>query len=550
MKDGIIKNIRNQKETKNNEDHQVIIKRKDKSVGIKLKKKKKDILIDSQDLNELFEQENPLPLTTSLTNNKPQKNNLKTIKKEIYTEKYTLNLLNETDEQSIIRFNQQARNSTFFLTDEDNITISSKEDKEKFNVQKEMNALDKQIDQFFQRLHKKYPQLQIYEEQQQQQEQLMPFQFSEVFDESFIDKCKYEDTDDEFYYPLTIPLPPTTPKIGSCTINIDDLNDNEQLYQFFQQVTTQKQDEYHFKTKTPKITYSMTKIKRKLHLCPSKKKRLKKSIRKQERLKELFEFKKENIRKEREFYSKKKLNFVKSLINHKKYKEAFHVLENYLYLDPKNAKLLYKMGVICDELSYFLIGFQYYKRAARLGCPKSMFELAGYYEDGIATPVNIEKAIMYYHRSAIKANPSAMVQLGLMYDTYSNYLEQDLRKSYLLYEAAAMMGHCVGISNLGCYIRDGIGNTSDSIRAIYLFKQAACKHYASGMFNLGAMIERGEGVEASEELALSCYLLAKKMKTTSHRRVHSFNESSNVDFDIYIENVQRKIINCSSLNFI
>jgi TPR repeat protein len=51
--------------------------------------------------------------------------------------------------------------------------------------------------------------------------------------------------------------------------------------------------------------------------------------------------------------------------------------------------------------------FQYYKKAAELGHPNAQYNLGVFFERGIATDPDVEKAIFWYERAASTGLPQA-----------------------------------------------------------------------------------------------------------------------------------------------
>jgi len=97
-----------------------------------------------------------------------------------------------------------------------------------------------------------------------------------------------------------------------------------------------------------------------------------------------------------------------------------------------------------------------------------MNRVASYYEEGEFVPQDLEKAAIWYKKSADRSNPHALRKMGDFY-------------------------------------RDGIGVRKDPDSALICYHLAASQKWAPALFELGRCYEEGIGCEIDPEKALQCY---------------------------------------------
>ena len=143
--------------------------------------------------------------------------------------------------------------------------------------------------------------------------------------------------------------------------------------------------------------------------------------------------------------------------------------------------------------------------------------------------VDMTKAITWYERAAEAGNPSAMVNLAVLYanERESTPIRQDVPRAIAYYEQAGANGYPGAWFDLGLIYSKGRGSiVKDIDRAIYYYKLAVESGDIQAICNLGSMYEHGvEGhIERDEEKAMSIY--EKSLQLPSYRSI-----ARNIDED-------------------
>jgi TPR repeat protein len=101
----------------------------------------------------------------------------------------------------------------------------------------------------------------------------------------------------------------------------------------------------------------------------------------------------------------------------------------------------------------------------------------------------LPEAIGAYRKAADKGSTSAMVELGLHFQTGSGVAKDDVQ-ARKLFERAAAAGNPRGISNLAAL---GGGNPSDPVKTRALLSKGAGANSAEAEYQLGLMMAGGIG---------------------------------------------------------
>ncbi len=100
--------------------------------------------------------------------------------------------------------------------------------------------------------------------------------------------------------------------------------------------------------------------------------------------------------------------------------------------------------------------FQYTLRAAELGSPSSMYDVAVHYRNGIGVDQSNTEAVAWYRKSAEAGCANAQSALGYAYFMGILGLKRDMAQAECLLRQAAAQDFPTALSNLGALIADGV----------------------------------------------------------------------------------------------
>lgn len=129
-------------------------------------------------------------------------------------------------------------------------------------------------------------------------------------------------------------------------------------------------------------------------------------------------------------------------------------------------------------------------------------DAAHYPQDG--APADYKKAFELYSLAEEVDDPTALNQLGLMYD-FGDYVAIDDKRAVDYYTRAANLGSTVAKNNLALMYQAGEGVAKDPVQAVKWFHEAADEGYGYAMYQLGNMYFDGSGVERDGEEAVAWY---------------------------------------------
>jgi len=135
----------------------------------------------------------------------------------------------------------------------------------------------------------------------------------------------------------------------------------------------------------------------------------------------------------------------------------------------------------------------YYKRAAKLDHPGAQVALADILwegEDGI--PQDRKAALGWYQAAARNGHAGALYALGRAYDLGEG-VKADPELAMGFYKTAALGGNAAAKVAMGTYFYEGKMVPRDLAMARKWFEAGAAGDDADGMFNLAAMLAKGEG---------------------------------------------------------
>jgi TPR repeat protein len=158
--------------------------------------------------------------------------------------------------------------------------------------------------------------------------------------------------------------------------------------------------------------------------------------------------------------------------------------------------LLYESAFSTENLK-----FKFYKNAAiKHDEVAAQFELANAYYTGKGVTKNIDKAIKWYRKVAVKGYAVAQHNLGVIYGAQEDYL-----KAAKWYRKAAEQGDVRAQNNLADLYMKGLGFSIDKIEAIKWYGKAAEKGYKVAQYNLGVIYYYGDGINKNYSQAFNWY---------------------------------------------
>lgn len=145
----------------------------------------------------------------------------------------------------------------------------------------------------------------------------------------------------------------------------------------------------------------------------------------------------------------------------------------------------------------------YYKRAARLDHPGAQVALADILwsgEDGV--PQDRKTALGWYQQAAGNGNAAALYALGRAYDLGEG-VKADPELAMGFYKTAALGGNPAAKVAMGTYFYEGKMVPRDLALARKWFEAGAASDDPDGLFNLAAMLVKGEGGDKDTAKALA-----------------------------------------------
>jgi TPR repeat protein len=135
----------------------------------------------------------------------------------------------------------------------------------------------------------------------------------------------------------------------------------------------------------------------------------------------------------------------------------------------------------------------YYKKAAKFGLPSAQYALAEMLylgDDGV--PQDVKEALAWYQAAGKSDHPGALYALARAYDLGEG-VKADPAMALGLYKSAALHGSAAAKAALGSFFYEGKVLPKDDATARKWFEEAAKGADPEGMFNLAAMMTRGDG---------------------------------------------------------
>jgi TPR repeat protein len=145
----------------------------------------------------------------------------------------------------------------------------------------------------------------------------------------------------------------------------------------------------------------------------------------------------------------------------------------------------------------------YYKRAAKLNHPGAQAALAGILwngEDGVAQ--DRATALGWYQAAARNGHAGALYSLGRAYDLGEG-VKPDAELAMGFYKTAALGGSAAAKVAMGTYFYEGKLVPKDLAVARKWFEAGAAGDDPDGLFNLAAMLAKGEGGDKDTTRAIA-----------------------------------------------
>jgi uncharacterized protein len=142
-----------------------------------------------------------------------------------------------------------------------------------------------------------------------------------------------------------------------------------------------------------------------------------------------------------------------------------------------------------------LKAFEWFMVAARQGNTQAEYYVGMYYQNGKGVPQNIEQAIYWFEKAAVKKEKNALYHLAMI-------LIKQEQKDYVtiakLLEQAAAQDHAHAQYNLAVMYQKGDGVTQNLQKSFFWYEKAANAGLAIAQYNLGMIYFEGKVVEKDE----------------------------------------------------
>ena len=173
--------------------------------------------------------------------------------------------------------------------------------------------------------------------------------------------------------------------------------------------------------------------------------------------------------------------------------------------DPEAAALLsdaYQAGLGVTKDTQLMA--QWMRKAATLGCARSMFFMGMLYESGITVPKDAAAAGAWYLKAAEKGNTQAMLKMSL-FSKQGRGMPANGEEALKWSRLAAESGNSGGMFNLGLMYASGQGTPTNDVEAVKWFKQAAERGHKQAMVVLAGKYAWGNGVVSNDVEAANWY---------------------------------------------
>jgi localization factor PodJL len=146
-------------------------------------------------------------------------------------------------------------------------------------------------------------------------------------------------------------------------------------------------------------------------------------------------------------------------------------------------------------------------KAAGVGQPAAIYEVASRYFEGRTLPRDAKSAAKWFERAASQGFAPAQYRLGSMYEKGVGVsVDPTVAKNW--YRQAADRGNAKAMHNLGVLIAEGSGGKPDYEAAAIWFRKAADLGVRDSQYNLAILTARGLGVQQSLAQSYTWFALA------------------------------------------
>ncbi len=145
-----------------------------------------------------------------------------------------------------------------------------------------------------------------------------------------------------------------------------------------------------------------------------------------------------------------------------------------------------------------LKAFEWFMVAAKQHHTEAEYYVGLYYQNGKGIPQNIEQAIYWYEKAALKKNRNALYHLAMILIKQE---DKDYKVIARLLEQAAALDHPHAQYNLAVMYQKGDGVPQDMKRSFFWYEKAANGNLAIAQYNLGMIYFEGAIVEKDEAKA-------------------------------------------------
>ena len=164
-----------------------------------------------------------------------------------------------------------------------------------------------------------------------------------------------------------------------------------------------------------------------------------------------------------------------------------------------------------------------FEQSAKQGYVNAQYRLCGLYQYGsqdgppMTIPINHKLDFKWCMAAAENGHAGAMNDIGVRYENNGTTgVDQNLETALGWYIRSAVKGNSHGQNNLGTYYEEGKGTiTVDLVQALHWFQEAAAQELPRAQFSVGYFYEHGRGgVEVDLEQALHWYQKAAAQEHT------------------------------------
>ncbi|MFA5526401.1 MAG: tetratricopeptide repeat protein [Acholeplasmataceae bacterium] len=182
-------------------------------------------------------------------------------------------------------------------------------------------------------------------------------------------------------------------------------------------------------------------------------------------------------------------------LEEERYRDAVFHLEK--AANQNYALAAYSLAMYYHEKEprYPLKAFEWFMVAAKQDHTEAAYYVGLYYQNAKGVPQNIEQAIMWYEKAALKHDKNALYHLAMI---LIKQKDRDLSHVLKLLERAAKQDHPHAQYNLAVMYQKGDGIDQDMQKAFFWYEKAAQANLAIAQYNLGMLYFEGVVIPKDE----------------------------------------------------